>query len=245
MANKRLDDKFGMTLPEKMEMVKQSIRAVTRGYKTSRLITGVPGIGKSKAILDELEYEEVNYVHVSGGIKDARTFYMYLFDHNDEDMILFFDDVNQIFSDKDSREILRVAVTNEPRRQILFTDNVLAKKKKQYPTPFEFKSRIIICTNTIKKKIDPAILSRTMAIEIIVDKKEIFKYIGNNLEGAPPHGVATTLEAKQKVYTYIEKEIGVRYLKWIDFRVFEDCVIWFLADEVGTEWKKHVYEIVT
>lgn len=37
---KTLDKQFKMNLDDKMEMLRMSIRAVTRGYKFSRLITG-------------------------------------------------------------------------------------------------------------------------------------------------------------------------------------------------------------
>jgi len=232
-----------MTLPEKIEMVRKSVRAVTRGYKVSRLITGIPGIGKSKAVLDELVQEETNFEHISGGIKDARSFYMTLSDKNDEDLILFFDDTNDIFSRKDSREILRVAVLNEPSRKLFYTDSVLEKMKYKYPTPIEFKSKIIIVTNIQKKKIDPAIVSRTSAIEIISTIPEVFEYIGENLEQAPPQKIS--LEWKKEVYNYIKEEVGVKKVKQIDFRIFEDACVWRAASEKCEDWKKHIYEIIT
>jgi hypothetical protein len=170
---------YDLGLAGKIEMIRMSVRAITRGFKQSRIITGLPGIGKSMAILDELESENANYIHISGGVKNARALFMQLYDKNDEDLILFFDDVNDIFTSKESREILRVAVTNDKIRNITYTDNVLAKEPFKYQSPLKFKSKIVIATNIPKRKIDPAIVSRTNAIEIIVSKEETFEYINS------------------------------------------------------------------
>jgi len=234
-----------MKLDEKLHMVRMSIQAVIKDYKTSRLITGTQGIGKSHSIIEELDMSEVNYIHIQGGIKDARTFFMTLTDNNDEDLIIVFDDVNTIFGNKDCREILRVACTNQPIRSITYTDSFLAKNKYKYPSPLDFASKIIVVTNVPKRKIDEGIISRTSAIEIIADKDEIMDYIWDNIEEAPPKDV--DLKWKKEVYAYLKDEIGIVHIKQIDFRVFEDCVLWRCADttEGSAEWRKLVHTVVT
>lgn len=241
MTKKKI--KYEMTLREKIEMVRMSIRAVTRKYKNSRLITGTPAIGKSKAVIDELEIENVKFKHILGGIKSARTLFMTLTENNKKDLVLFFDDVNAILKKEECRELLRVAVSNEKKRIITYRDSWLDKRKRKYPPELNFKSRIIIATNIPRKKIDPAITSRTSAIEILADKYECIEYIKQNLKASPPDNIP--LKWKQEVYDYITKEIEMDSVKQMDFRIFEDCCLWRCAEMEPELWKKLICTLIT
>jgi len=236
-----------LTLEEKINMVKMSVQALLQDYKTSRLITGTPGIGKSKAVIDELIVTNTNHVHITGGIKDARALYTTLYKYNDPNIIVVFDDTNDIFKKKDCREILRAAVTNDKERKITFVDNKIIIDGYQSIKPFmTFKSKIIIITNIPKNKIDQAILSRTSPIEILATKKQISEYVKLNLVEAPPSKV--DIKWKEECFDFLINDIGINNITHFDFRVFEDCMLWVCATK-GTdkpdEWKKYVRNIVS
>lgn len=239
---------YTMSLNEKIEMLRMGVRAVTRGYKTSRLIMGSVGIGKSFAVVDELQKEGVPFTHITGGIKDAQALYVTLCKYNDPNMIIVFDDVNDIIRKKLNVEILRAAVTNEPVRRITYFDQtmLIVQGTKSFKPTLDFQSKVILITNIPKNKIDPAIVSRTSPIEIIVSPAEIAPYIEDNLENAPPAKVP--VEWKYEAWHYITKEIGVNKVKRLDFRVFEDVMLWVCAskdpDAVSTDWKKYAYSIL-
>ena len=244
----KISSKYRLTLPEKIEMIKMSVRAVTRGYKMSRLVIGVPGIGKSKATLDALEDEGAKIVLIQGGIKNARTMYTTLYDNNDKAIIIVFDDVNSIFMNKDTAEILRIAVSNDKVRRITYNDNNMAKLRGLYEPSFEFKSKVIMITNVPKGRIDKAILSRTSAIEITASKKEIADYVFQNMEAAPPEQIP--LKWKKDIFEFITSELKLANVARFDFRVFEDCCLWYAANvskngRVSPDWKKHVTTILT
>jgi hypothetical protein len=236
-----------LTLAEKIDMIKMSVQALLQGYKMSRLITGTPGIGKSKAVIDELIATNTTYTHITGGIKDARALYTTLYKYNDPNIIVVFDDTNDIFKKKDCREILRAAVTNEAERKITFVDNKIILDGLQAVKPFmTFKSKVIIITNIPKNKIDQAILSRTSPIEIIVNKKQVAEFVELNLAEAPPSKV--DIKWKEECFEFLMNEIGVSNMAHFDFRVFEDCMLWVCATK-GTdkpdEWKKYVRTLVS
>lgn len=247
MAKKKQD--YTMSLNEKIDMLRMGVRAVTRGYKNSRLITGVPGIGKSFAVLDELRIEEANYIHITGGIKDAKAFYITLYKHNSSDIIIVLDDVNDLIRKRQNVEILRAAVSNDEERIITFADQnmFLMEGYKSYQPKMKFKSKVIIITNIPKTKLDPAIVSRTSPIEIIVDKYEIAPFIEANLAEAPPTNVP--IEWKHEAWNYITKELGLNNIKRLDFRVFEDVMLWLRAtkdpDSQTKDWKKMAYSVLT
>jgi len=260
MATKKAEkQEYNIGLEGKMDMVAMSIRAVTRNYKTSRCVLGTPGIGKSHTIMKELAAEQeyaknhgrdLKYKKISGGVKDAISFYTMLCDNNAENMIIFLDDINTAITDKNCREILRVATENTPERVITYSTNQIVRGKTFYKPSMEFKSKIIISTNIPMGKIDGGILSRTSPIEIIATVPEIFEWVGKNLEEAPPTNIP--IKWKNEVYNFLRDEIGVNKLRKFDFRVFEDCCMWFascvqeengktMIDEV---WKTYVSTMV-
>ena len=253
---KKKNKVYELTLGDKIGMIKMSVRAITRGYKTSRLITGTAGIGKSHAVIEELEEEGVQYTHLSGGIKNVGAFYTLLCDNNAKDMVVVLDDINVVLKDADCIELLRVACTNEPIRRITYGDNKLVKGRRFYKPSTDFYSRIIIITNRPMKKIDPAIISRTSPIEIIATIPEVFEWVGMNLPEAPPHEMPKFW--KEEVYNFIQNDLGTKDLKRFDFRLFEDAMLWYgscikkdgIDDrgdkkiKVDDSWKSYVYTLL-
>jgi len=157
MRKKSKTSQYELSLGKKIDMIRMSVRAVTRGYKTSRLITGTPGIGKSFAVIEEIQSEtehnkDLKYEHISGGIRDAVSFYTILCDNNDENIVLVLDDVNTVFTNKECREILRAATTNVTKRQITYASNKIVKGKTFYRPRTDFFSKVIIITNIPKRK---------------------------------------------------------------------------------------------
>lgn len=263
-------NQYSLTLDKKIDMVRMSIRAVTRGYKQSRLITGSPGIGKSYAVLEEIK-DEINFLKeeegkfltyelITGGIKDAASFYTMLNDNNKYDHVILLDDVNTVLTDKDCREMLRASTTNQEIRRVTYGSNKIVKGKTFYKPKMDFVGKIIIITNIPKQKIqkiDSGILSRTSPIEIIAKPIETFKWVGMNLEEAPPYDL--DIKWKQKVYDFIKQEIvDKKQLKLFDFRVFEDCCLWIasclekkiIKDETklvlkSDDWQSFVFSLCT
>lgn len=244
---KTLEKKFNMNLEDKLEMCRMGVRTVTRGYKTSRLITGVPGVGKSYSVMDELKAESesedssFDLVYVTGGLKDARTFYQFLSENNDKNKVIVFDDVNTILKDKECVEILRCACENETQRVITFSDNVLAKNKR-HKEKLKFHSKIIIITNIPARKLDDAIVSRTSPIDITASIEEIFSYVADRAKVAPPRKVG--VHHKHDVLNFIKHEVGFENVQRFDFRVFEDACLWRAATDAEKEWKSYIYNLV-
>lgn len=248
MSRTKIQKQFSMSLAEKMEMLRMGVRALTRDYKHGgRLITGTAGCGKSYAVIDELQAEEARFIHITGGIKDSKALYITFCKYNDPNIIIVFDDVNDIIRKRQNVEILRAAVTNEKERVISYFENkILVDGIKSYQPKVVFKSKVIIITNIPKQKIDPAIVSRTSPIEIIVTKYDIAPYIEENIDSAPPH--SAPIELKKEAWNYIINEIKLDNIKHLDFRVFEDVMLWRMASfdkgKNDESWKKFAFAIL-
>jgi len=199
------------------------------------------GIGKTHVITKTLQGENKKYKYISGGIKNARALYQILHDNNDKNLILVFDDVNEILRNKQAIEVLRTAVTNDPVRHITYTDNKIAKGSRKYKPEIEFKSKIIIITNIPVKKIDKAIVSRTTPIEVIVTPQEVMDNIRINIDQAPPSELETT--KKMDVWDFLTDDIGIKRINKIDYRIFEQLCIFRATD--SPKWKKFGYAYVS
>jgi len=229
---------YQLDLEGKLDMVRKSIRAVTRGYQQSRAVLGAKGIGKSYTVIDEVD-NEIEFAAnegrtlkrqvITGGIKDAMSFYATLCDYNDPNMVLIFDDVNTVVTNKDCRELLRAAVANEPERLIAYlsSNKVIRGMKGTYFNKIKFKSKILLITNIPKYKIDPGVLSRMSPIEINTTIPELFNWIGKNLDGVGADTIP--FEWKEAVYNFIRDDITIAKVKHMDFRAMQDAIMWYAS----------------
>lgn len=237
----KFKDLYKMSLEDKMDLIGMGVMAVIKGYKTASLITGTAGTGKTHKVMEVLDENNAKYKYISGGIKNARALYQVLYDNNDKNLILIFDDVNDILRNKQAVEILRTATTNDKKRSITYTDNKIAKGSRKYKPEMIFESRIIIITNIPIKKIDKAIVSRTAPIEVVINNQEIMDNIRINIENAPPPKLPT--EWKLDVWDFLTDEVGMKDINRIDYRIFEQLCI-FRATE-DPKWKKFAFAYVS
>jgi hypothetical protein len=244
-VSKNDSDKFkalySLSLEDKMDLIAMGVVAVTKGFKMSSLISGVPGIGKSRKVIETLKGEGAKYKYISGGIKNARALYQILYENNDRNLILVFDDVNDILRNKQAVEILRTATTNDRIRKITYVDTKITPGSRKYKPELDFESKIIIITNIPIKKIDKAIVSRTTPVEVIVTPQEIVDNIRVNLNDAPPPSLP--IKWKQEVWDFIVDVIGISRISRIDYRIFEQCCI-FRATE-SPKWMKFAVAYVS
>jgi len=259
--SKKVREDYTLGLEGKLDMVRKSIRAVTRGYTVARCVTGDKGIGKSFTVIDEVDREiEVAASEgrilkrqvITGGIKDALSFYATLCDYNDPNMVLILDDINTVLTNKDCRELLRAAVTNEPERLIAYlsSNKVIRGMRGTYFNKIKFKSKIILVTNIQKakaEKIDSGVMSRMSPIEIKTTIPELFEWIGKNLKNVGSETIP--FEWKEEVYNFIRDEITLAKVKHMDFRAMQDSLMWYAScvsrdGEVDPQWKQFVHTIL-
>jgi len=245
IVNKRNEDEFNkttfsMTLADTVEYLKTNVRLVTRGYSNSLVLTGVAGVGKSKLVLDTLKEDNSNFKYISGGIKNTQALFTILSQNNKENLIVVFDDAEAILSKK-NEEITKAILGPEPIRHVVWYDPKFSSQdNKKFKPEIDFKSRVIIITNLPKRKLSPAIISRTTPIEIDVALPEIIDDIRINLNNLMPEYPDITYEMKKIVLDFIEKVI--KHVDQIDYRIFFHCVKVFSS---GTpNWKKFIMPVL-
>lgn len=189
---------------KRFEFLEQLSQMVVENKTPSLLVTGEGGLGKtytinqtvSKLIGDDGDVQRE--VEVIKGYSTARGLYNSLYDHNGK--LIIFDDCDSILSDKVSLNILKGALDSYEER--IITWQAQMRKGDEYPQKFEFTGRIIFISNKKREKIDQAILSRCMVVDVSMTPKEKIERMQTVLEFVCPE---VPLEEKQESLDLINK----------------------------------------
>jgi hypothetical protein len=226
-----------MNLNDMRNLMESTIRAVTRDYVNSAIICGVAGFGKTTAVTKILQ-EEGMKIEIVNTIKNMSHLYGLFYNNNDKKSVIFFDDANEIFAKKYMGMVLAGLDDHNPRILNFPVEVGKTINLKKFNPNIEFVGKIIIATNLPKDKLPRAMSSRTVPIEIKANTSEIIDDIRINLENVMPE---VPLKDKQLVLDFIEN-LG-KNIKFIDFRRFKRCLIFYLTGDPS--WKKQVFTILS
>lgn len=143
---------------------------VVAGTTPSLIVTGEGGLGKTHTVTEtikELNLDDNDWVTFKG-YSTARGLYNTLFDHNGK--LIVFDDCDSVLEDKVALNILKSALDSYETRQITWMAKMT--KSDEYPNQFNFTGRIIFISNKDRSKIDGAILSRSLTVDLSMTPQE-------------------------------------------------------------------------
>lgn len=175
--------KMDFPINQRFEFVSQLVEMVASKQTPSCIITGEGGLGKSYTVLNSLqqaglkdisEFEVGSTVpnmksfRVVKGFSTAKGLYRILFENQNN--IVVFDDCDSILKDPDALNILKGALDSFDKRIITWntsTDN------DNLPRFFRFNGGIIFISNMSADKINQALKSRSMNIDLsmTIDQK--------------------------------------------------------------------------
>jgi len=159
------------SLERKQELLAHHVRLVARKMSHALFVFGGQsgvGLGKSRTILRTLDNEGIAPVLVNSHVT-ALSLYTILNQHRDE-CVIFFDDVDSMFSSMPHLGLLRSALWGNPR---VVTYN--SSQLRDLPSSFEFTSRVIFCANVLPKRNDAfrAMISRCDQFELSATNEEV------------------------------------------------------------------------
>lgn len=231
---------YELSLKEKMEFVRASIRLVTRGHENALIISGMAGLGKSQALKDILQDEKAKVKWMAGGtFKNYTQFYKYFYDNNDKNTVIVFYDIDAVL-DKKFLGIMNAVMAPEKKRIVSYPEDFKNPLPYNYESEFIFESKIIIATNKDKKKIPPSLVSRGGVIEIKTTPSDILDYIRSSINKVMAEYKDVSSSVKLEVLDFLEKIKGS--ITQIDFRLFKKCVEYRLTNDPN--WKKWAMMIV-
>jgi hypothetical protein len=155
---------------QRFEFLQDLTSMVVLGATPSLVVTGEGGLGKTHTVnetIKSLEIPDTNWVSFKG-YSTARGLYNTLFDHNGK--LIIFDDCDSVLEDKVAQNILKSALDSYETRQISWMAKM--NKSDEYPNQFNFTGRVIFISNKDKSKIDGAILSRSLTVDLSMTPQE-------------------------------------------------------------------------
>jgi hypothetical protein len=157
-------------LEQRQQLLSHHVRMVARKLSHALFVFGSQGgLGKSRTIFRTLEEEGVRPLIVNSHCTPLSLYStLYLFK---DDTVIFFDDVDSMFSSMAHLGLLRSALWGNPR-VMTYGSSQLPSDLPQY---FEFTSRCIFAANVVPKKNDAfkAMLSRCDVFELSATNEEV------------------------------------------------------------------------
>ena len=155
---------------QRFDFLKDLTSMVVCGVTPSLIVTGEGGLGKTHTVtstIQEGNVEPSEWVSFKG-YSTPRGLYNTLFDHNGK--LIIFDDCDSVLEDKVALNILKSALDSYETRQITWMAKM--NRNDEYPQQFNFTGRIIFISNKDKSKIDGAILSRSLVVDLTMTPEE-------------------------------------------------------------------------
>lgn len=163
------------SINQRFSFVESVVSLVAKGVQASAVITGEGGLGKTFTVLKTLVEEglqDLNDTEIGAngnncfiqikGFSTAKNLYRTLYEFNDS--VIVFDDVDSILKCPVSVNILKGALDSYDRR--IITWGAESRGDDDLPKSFEFTGQIIFISNLPQSKIDQAIRSRSMLIDL-------------------------------------------------------------------------------
>jgi hypothetical protein len=164
-----MSERPSTALEVRQQLLAHHVRLVARKMSPSLFIFGsIGGIGKSRTVLNTLDDEGIQPVTCNSHITPL-ALYSLMYQYRD-DSVIFFDDVDSMYSSMPHLGLLRSALWGFPRI-VTYGSSQLS----DLPPRFEFTSRCIFCANVIPRKNDAfkAVLSRCDIFELSATNEEV------------------------------------------------------------------------
>ena len=170
-------EKFGINA--RFGFVEKLVSMVASGVQPSAVITGEGGLGKTHTVTKTLEangfrdISDLGALEIGARVNMSKAFtfikgystpkglYRTLFENNKS--VIVFDDCDSILKDPVSLNILKSALDSYGKRIISWNADM---REDDLPRSFNFEGRVIFISNLDEGKIDQAIRSRSMMIDL-------------------------------------------------------------------------------
>jgi hypothetical protein len=229
---------------KKFDFLSQLTRMIINKTSVSLIITGEGGLGKSYTVKRELlikDLEKGSDFEIIKGFSTPRGLYRTLYEHNGK--LIIFDDCDEVLDDKIAKNLLKGALDSYDSREISW---ITKTSDPELPDSFDFTGRVIFISNKSQDKIDQAILSRSMSIDLTMSTVDKLKRMEFIVETSKDFMVEYPLEYKTESLDLIKenidqiREFSLRSLeKVVKIRAGQDQISHDEdGNEIESDWKE-------
>jgi hypothetical protein len=215
---------------DKFRFLENMIKMVIKKTAVSMIITGEGGLGKSYTVKQEILkkqlVEDYDFIIVKG-YSTPRGLYRTLYENSDK--LIVFDDCDEVLKDPTAKNLLKGALDSYDERRIHW---ITSKELPDMPSDFVFEGRIIFISNLPQEKIDQAILSRSMSIDLTMSNPVKIERMRAILGHIRPD---VSMEDKEECLDLIEehhKNCGD-----LNFRTLIKVISMRVDPENGEDWR--------
>lgn len=172
---------------ERFEFVEGLVSMIATGLTPSAIITGEGGLGKTYTVNKTLvasglkDLSDVGALEVASTVNRYNSFTsvkgystpkgLYRTLYENKDSVVVFDDCDSILRDPVALNLLKSALDSYGKRIISWNAEGFGRDD-DLPRSFEFKGRIIFISNLSQDKIDQAIRSRSMMVDLSMNEDQ-------------------------------------------------------------------------
>ena len=222
----------GFNINERFEFVENLVSMIATGLTPSAVITGEGGLGKTYTVNKTLvasglkDLTDAGALEVGSTVNRYKSFTsvkgystpkgLYRTLYENKDSVVVFDDCDSILKDPVALNLLKSALDSYGKRIISWNAET-SFSGEDLPRSFEFKGRVIFISNLSQDKIDQAIRSRSMMVDLSMtedQKIERMEVIAASEEFLPEFSAQYKKDALDLIRTLKEdaKEISLRTL---------------------------------
>ena len=144
-------DKLAQRISRRFVVMNRMSDGIINGNIRSLILTGAPGIGKSHELERKLEKAEeagtINKFTVLKGRITGVALFAQLFMHKDKGDVLVLDDIDSIFSDESSLNLLKAALDSGDRRILAWLSASTWLEEQGVDKEFEFNGSVVFISN--------------------------------------------------------------------------------------------------
>jgi hypothetical protein len=195
------------TINQRFDFLNDLTSMVVTGVTPSLVVTGPAGNGKTNSVKKTIESNELTdsqFIFFKG-YSTARGLYNTLYDNNGK--LIVFDDCDNVLEDKIAINILKSALDSYEKRIISWMSKM--NKNDVYPNQFDFTGRIIFISNKSREKMDGAILSRSLTVDLTMTSDEKIERMRHILENILPDYDLVTKQLSLNFLEKIKNEVDI------------------------------------
>lgn len=207
------------------------VTIVATGQRPSLMIVGGPGIGKTHTVLEVIKgcglRDRTDYTIAKGKVTPAALYRTLFLNH---DKLVIFDDTDSIWGDGDAVNILKAALDSYDVRQVTwfssqttnlstmtkdeaadYVNNIRAtlasdpEARVKLPAEFNFTGRVIFISNLPKSKLDTAVISRSLTIDMTLTQEQVLERMESILQHLGDRN--QPMEEKQEVFEFFKEQV--------------------------------------